>query len=91
MKDWFLSQGLSLYVEIVLLMAGLVTLWITGRNYKRLIREADSMGHYCLAHVRRYGSRLNQPIFQTIRPTMCRHSHQERIAKAYRQSSATDT
>ena len=44
MKDWFLSQGLSLYVEIVLLMAGLLTLWITGRNYKRLIREADSMG-----------------------------------------------
>ena len=44
MKDWFLSQGLSLYVEIVLLMAGLLTLWITGRNYKRLIREADTMG-----------------------------------------------
>ena len=44
MKDWILSQGLSLYVEIVLLMAGLVTLWITGRNYKRLIREADLMG-----------------------------------------------
>lgn len=55
MKDWFLSQGLSLYVEIVLLMAGLVTLWITGRNYKRLIREADSMGtseHRLVKHIK---------------------------------------
>ena len=55
MKDWFLSQGLSLYVEIVLLMAGLVTLWITGRNYKRLIRETDSMGtseHRLVKHIK---------------------------------------
>lgn len=44
MKNWFLEQGLPLYLELVLLAAGLFTLWITNRSYKRLIREADSMG-----------------------------------------------
>lgn len=44
MKDWFLGQGLPLYVETVLFVAGLLTLWMTGRIYKRLLRETDAMG-----------------------------------------------
>lgn len=44
MKNWFLGQGIPLYAETVLLLAGLLALWMTGRIYKRLIREADLMG-----------------------------------------------
>lgn len=44
MKDWFLGQGVPLYAEAVLFIAGLFTLWMTGRIYRRLIREADLMG-----------------------------------------------
>lgn len=44
MRNWFLGQGIPLYVEIALLAAGLFALWMTGRIYKRLIREADLMG-----------------------------------------------
>lgn len=44
MKNWFLGQGIPMYAETVLLIAGLLTLWMTGRIYKRLIREADLMG-----------------------------------------------
>lgn len=44
MKNWFLGQGIPLYAETVLLIAGLLALWMTGRIYKRLIREADLMG-----------------------------------------------
>ncbi|MEE1242857.1 hypothetical protein [Frisingicoccus sp.] len=44
MKNWFLGQGIPLYAEVILLAAGLFALWMTGRIYKRLIREADLMG-----------------------------------------------
>ncbi|MDD3222400.1 MAG: hypothetical protein EOM34_03000 [Clostridia bacterium] len=44
MRSWFLGQGIPMYVETVLFVAGLFTLWMTGRIYKRLIREADLMG-----------------------------------------------
>lgn len=44
MKNWFLGQGIPLYVETVLFAAGLLTLWITGKIYKRLLRETDGMG-----------------------------------------------
>ena len=44
MRNWFLGQGIPMYAETVLLAAGLFTLWMTGRIYKRLIREADLMG-----------------------------------------------
>lgn len=44
MKNWFLGQGIPLYVEIALFAAGLFTLWMTSRIYKRLIREAELMG-----------------------------------------------
>lgn len=44
MRNWFLGQGIPMYAEAILLAAGLFTLWMTGRIYKRLIREADLMG-----------------------------------------------
>lgn len=44
MRNWFLGQGIPMYAEAVLMVAGLLTLWMTGRIYKRLIREADLMG-----------------------------------------------
>lgn len=44
MRSWFLGQGIPMYAETVLFIAGLFTLWMTGRIYKRLIREADLMG-----------------------------------------------
>lgn len=44
MRNWFLGQGIPMYAETILLVAGLFTLWMTGRIYKRLIREADLMG-----------------------------------------------
>ena len=44
MRNWFLGQGIPMYAEAILLAAGLFTLWMTGRIYKRLIREADMMG-----------------------------------------------
>lgn len=44
MKSWFLGQGFPLYVETALFVVGLLTLWMAGRIYKRLIRETDSMG-----------------------------------------------
>lgn len=55
MKNWFLEQGLPLYAEIFLFAAGLFALWITSRNYKRLIHEADSMGtseHRLMKYIR---------------------------------------
>jgi hypothetical protein len=44
MRNWFLGQGIPMYAEAVLMVAGLFTLWMTGRIYKRLIREAELMG-----------------------------------------------
>lgn len=44
MRNLFLGQGIPMYAEAILLAAGLFTLWMTGRIYKRLIREADLMG-----------------------------------------------
>ncbi len=44
MKNWFLEQGMPLYTQIIVFLAGLFALWMTSRSYKRLIREADSMG-----------------------------------------------
>ncbi len=44
MRNWFLGQGIPMYAEAILMVAGLFTLWMTGRIYKRLIREADLMG-----------------------------------------------
>ena len=44
MRNWILGQGIPMYAEAILLAAGLFTLWMTGRIYKRLIREADLMG-----------------------------------------------
>lgn len=55
MKNWFLEQGLPLYVEIILFAAGLFALWMTSRSYKRLIHEADSMGtseHRLMKYIR---------------------------------------
>ena len=55
MKNWFLEQGLPLYMEMILLAAGLFALWMTSRSYKRLIREADSMGtseHRLMKYIR---------------------------------------
>ena len=43
MRNWFLGQGIPMYAEAILLAAGLFTLWMTGRIYKRLIREADQL------------------------------------------------
>lgn len=44
MRSWFFGQGIPMYAETILFAAGLFTLWMTGRIYKRLIREADLMG-----------------------------------------------
>ncbi len=44
MKNWFLGQGIPLYAETVLLLAGLLALWMTGRIYKRLIRGSGFDG-----------------------------------------------
>ena len=55
MKNWFLEQGLPLYVELFFFAAGLFALWMTSRNYKRLIHEADSMGtsdHRLMKYIR---------------------------------------
>ena len=55
MKNWFLEQGLPLYVEMFLLITGLFALWMTSRSYKRLIHEADSMGtseHRLMKYIR---------------------------------------
>lgn len=44
MKNWFLGQGIPFYAELLLAVSGLIVLWMTGRIYKRLLREADLMG-----------------------------------------------
>ena len=44
MKNWLLGQGIPFYAELLLAVSGLIVLWMTGRIYKRLLREADLMG-----------------------------------------------
>lgn len=44
MKEFLVGQSLFFYVETVLMLTGLFTLWISNMVYKRLIQETESMG-----------------------------------------------
>ena len=44
MRNWFIGQGIPIYVMTAVLVMGIFTLWMSDRIYKRLIKEADLMG-----------------------------------------------
>lgn len=44
MRNWFVEQGIPIYVMTAVFVMGIFTLWMSDRIYKRLIKEADLMG-----------------------------------------------